>query len=81
MDPVTAGKRVRAVEKEKELDAFLRQSGTEWDYGRIVIHQDNAYYLPEGLAWNLPLRFLRTGLFLGELKKDGLSHPRPWPCP
>ena len=69
MDPVTAGKRVRAVEKEKELDAFLRQSGVEWDYGRIVIHQDNAYYLPEGLAWNLPLRFLRTGLFLGELKK------------
>ena len=69
MDPVTAGKRVRAVEKEKELDAFLRQSGAEWDYERIVIHQDNAYYLPEGLAWNLPLRFLRTGLFLGELKK------------
>ena len=69
MDPGTARKRVRAVEKEKELDAFLRQSGTEWDYGRIVIHQDNVYYLPEGLAWNLPLRFLRTGLFLGELKK------------
>lgn len=69
IDPGTAGKRVRAVEKEKELDAFLRQSGAEWDYGRIVIHQDNAYYLPEGLAWNLPLRFLRTGLFLGELKK------------
>ena len=69
MDPGTARKRVRAVEKEKELDAFLRQSGAEWDYERIVIHQDNAYYLPEGLAWNLPLRFLRTGLFLGELKK------------
>ena len=69
MDPGTAGKRVRAVEKEKELDAFLRQSGAEWDYERIVIHQDNAYYLPEGLAWNLPLRFLRTGLLLGELKK------------
>lgn len=69
MDPGTAGKRVRAVEKEKELDAFLRQSGAQWDYGRIVIHQDNVYYLPEGLAWNLPLRFLRTGLFLGELKK------------
>ena len=69
MDPGTAGKRVRAVEKEKELDAFLRQSGAEWDYERIVIHQDNVYYLPEGLAWNLPLRFLRTGLFLGELKK------------
>ena len=69
MDPGTAGKRVRAVEKEKELDAFLRQSGAEWDYERIVIHQDNACYLPEGLAWNLPQRFLRTGLFLGELKK------------
>ena len=81
MDPGTAGKRVRAVEKEKELDAFLRQSGAEWDYERIVIHQDNAYYLPEGLAWNLPLRFLRTGAFSGRAKKDGLSHPRPWPCP
>ena len=69
MDPGTARKRVRAVEKEKELDAFLRQSGAEWDYGRIVIHQDNVYYLPEGLAWNLPLRFLRTGLLLGEIKK------------
>ena len=69
MDPGTARKRVRAVEKEKELDEFLRQSGVEWDYGRIVIHQDNAYYLPEGLEWNLPLRFLRTGLLLGELKK------------
>ena len=69
MDSGTARKRVRAVEKEKELDAFLRQSGAEWDYGRIVIHQDNVYYLSEGLAWNLPLRFLRTGLFLGELKK------------
>ena len=69
MDPGTARKRVRAVEKDKELDAFLRQSGAEGEDGRIVIHQDNVYYLPEGLAWNLPLRFLRTGLFLGELKK------------
>lgn len=69
IDPGTVRKRALAVEKEKELDAFLRQSGVEWDYGRIVIHQDNAYYLPEGLAWNLPLRFLRTGLLLGELKK------------
>ena len=68
-DDGAAGKRARAVEKEKELDVFLGQSGVEWDYGRIVIHQDNVYYLPEGLAWNLPLRFLRTGLLLGELKK------------
>lgn len=69
VDPATARKRVRAVEKEKELDGFLRQSGSKWDYGRIVIHQDSAYYLPEGLEWNLPLRFLRTGLLLGGLKK------------
>ena len=69
IDPGTVRKRARAVEKEKELDVFLGQSGVEWDYGRIVIHQDNVYYLPEGLAWNLPLRFLRTGLLLGELKK------------
>ena len=63
------GARARAVQKERELDAFLEMTGVDWDYERIVIHQDSVYYLPEGLAWNLPLRFLRTGLLLGALKK------------
>ena len=53
----------------KRAGCIFKAERRRVDYGRIVIHQDNVYYLPEGLAWNLPLRFLRTGLFLGELKK------------
>ena len=35
IDPGTVRKRARAVEKEKELDVFLGQSGVEWDYGGL----------------------------------------------
>ncbi len=55
--------------KQPELLDFLENCRIEWDYSRIVILQENVYYLPQGLAKNLPLRFLRTGLLLGELKK------------
>lgn len=53
----------------QELDTFLKTCNIPWEKERIFIHQDNVYYLPQGLAPGLPLRFLRTGLLLGELKK------------
>ncbi len=58
-----------ALEKQPELLAFLEDCRIEWDYSRIAVLQENVYYLPQGLEKKLPLRFLRTGLFLGELKK------------
>lgn len=58
-----------AIGKEGELRKFLSETGMSLDLSRIVIHQNHVYYLPLGLRWNLPLRFLRTGLLLGELKK------------
>ena len=48
---------------------FLKNCRKEWDLGRIYIRDEQVYYLPEGLKTGLPLRFLRTGLHLGELKK------------
>ncbi|MGN0371374.1 MAG: RsmB/NOP family class I SAM-dependent RNA methyltransferase [Enterocloster sp.] len=65
----TAKRRQSALEKETELLAFLKLCRISWQTERIVIHKDSVYYLPEDLEWNLPLRFLRTGLLLGELKK------------
>lgn len=56
-------------EGKRELEAFLKMCRVRWETERIFIHQENAYYLPEGLKPGLPLRFLRTGLLLGELKK------------
>lgn len=52
-----------------ELEAFLNSCRIPWEKERIFIHQESVYYLPCGLAPGLPLRFLRTGLLLGELKK------------
>lgn len=54
---------------EPELEAFLESCRIPWDRERIAVNKESVYYLPEGLERNLPLRFLRTGLLLGELKK------------
>lgn len=65
-----AAKRRKELEKQEDLMRFLKSLSIEaFDCSRIVLRQDTVYYLPEGLEWNLPLRFLRTGLLLGELKK------------
>lgn len=41
-----------------------------WEPGRIRVIQGRAYLLPEGAESLKRLRFLRTGLYLGEIKKD-----------
>ena len=57
------------LKHQEELMDFLESTSVTFDHSRIRIHQDSVYYLPKGLEWNLPLRFLRTGLLLGEVKK------------
>lgn len=42
----------------------------DFDYTRIDIIQNKAYYLPEGMPNVKGLRLLRTGWYLGEIKKD-----------
>lgn len=46
------------------------QMGGAFDARRIEIHSERVYYMPEGLAKLSGIRFLRTGLLLGELKKN-----------
>lgn len=41
-----------------------------WDPGQIEIREEKAYLMPEGTEKIRGLRFLRTGLYLGELKKN-----------
>ena len=62
-------KALKAMKHQDDLARFMESLSLEMDEERMVFHQDHVYYLPEGLEWNLPLRFLRTGLFLGEVKK------------
>ena len=53
----------------EELKNFFQ--GVDWklDEERIEIHGERVYYMPEGLPDMKGIRFLRTGLLLGELKK------------
>lgn len=65
-----SGEAFEAVKKQKDFMEFLQSVRLDLDRKRLVLHQDHIYYLPQGLEWGLPLRFLRTGLLLGEMKKD-----------
>ena len=51
-----------------ELTDFLALMKWEFDDSRIMIKNDSVYYLPENFVPAKELRYLRTGLLLGELK-------------
>lgn len=54
----------------EELKAFFEDVSWKPDFGRIDIHGERVYYMPENLPALTGIRFLRTGLLLGELKKN-----------
>lgn len=68
----------QAKEKFPQVMEFLshckpdpeNSEAKHWDPARLLEKNNQIYYLPEGFIRDTGLRFLRTGLFLGELKKD-----------
>lgn len=60
------GKKASAL--PTELTDFLALMNREFDGSRIMIKNDSVYYLPENFVPAKELRYLRTGLLLGELK-------------
>lgn len=63
----------RAVSKPvrlpAELEEFLSSVKKEMDYSRLDIRGEKVYYMPENIPQLNGIRFLRTGLLLGELKR------------
>lgn len=57
------------LEEERELKAFLGDTRLSWDTSRLVRIQDMICYLPEGFSGDPGLRYLRTGLLVGTVKK------------
>lgn len=53
-----------------ELACFLEDVSVSFDLGRMDIRGERVYYMPKDLPDVRGIRFLRTGLFLGELKKN-----------
>lgn len=63
------GKAAKLLEKEPGLAEFLQLVKKPLELSRIRVIQNGVYYLPEGFPEHARLRYLRTGLLLGELKK------------
>ena len=57
------------LEKEPELKAFLEKCGIFEDPSRFMVREDSIYYLPENFEPAKGIRYLRTGLLVGTLKK------------
>ena len=53
-----------------DLAAFLKDISWEIDASRLDIHGERVYYMPDDIPDVKGIRFLRTGLLLGELKKN-----------
>lgn len=58
-----------AKKVSEELLEFFKNVSWEMDWSRLDIHGERVYYMPEDLPDMRGIRFLRTGLLLGELKK------------
>lgn len=54
----------------EELEVFFQDVDWELDSSRLDIHGERVYYMPCGLPDLKGVRFLRSGLLLGELKKN-----------
>ena len=54
----------------EELEAFFENVSWDLEKSRLEIHGECVYYMPEDLPDVRGIRFLRTGLLLGELKKN-----------
>ena len=54
----------------EELEQFLKELAWDIDKSRLDIREERVYYMPENLPMLKGVRFLRSGLLLGEVKKN-----------
>ena len=53
-----------------EILNFFQDVDWKMDWSRLEIYSEKVYYMPEGVPDVKGIRFLRTGLYLGDLKKN-----------
>lgn len=59
----------RQLEESREFQEFLDKMPDFSDFNGLAVREDSVYYLPEDVTFLSGLRYLRTGLFVGTLKK------------
>lgn len=67
--PYTASEKEQKLLSE-EAKEFLSHISMDIDMKRIMVRDDRVYLLPEGIVDIKGLRTLRSGLYLGEMKKN-----------
>ena len=72
--------RVRPAKISEEAQAFLERLKLTLAPERIVAREERLYYLPENLPDLSGLRILRSGLLLGEMKKNRFEPSRALAC-
>ena len=66
----TAKPKSGAKKLPEELEQFLKELAWDVDKFRLDIREERVYYMPENLPMLKGVRFLRSGLLLGEVKKN-----------
>lgn len=66
----TAKPKSGAKKLPEELEQFLKELAWDIDKSRLDIREERVYYMPENLPMLKGVRFLRSGLLLGEVKKN-----------
>ena len=61
----------------KEAEEFLAGVRVDWKNGSFALVKDQLYFLPEGVCAAKGLRYLRTGLSLGTVKKNRFEPSQP----
>ena len=49
---------------------MIKEIDLEMDWSRLELYSEKVYYMPEDIPNVKGIRFLRTGLYLGDLKKN-----------
>jgi len=65
---VQAKSKVKKV--PEEILEFFKDISWKMDWSRLELYSEKVYYMPEGVPDVKGIRFLRTGLYLGDLKKN-----------
>lgn len=65
-----AASKGRAKKVPEEILEFFKDIDWNMDWSRLETYSEKVYYMPEGVPNVKGIRFLRTGLYLGDLKKN-----------
>lgn len=72
--------RLRPAKLSEEAGEFLNRLSVKFAPERIIAREERLYYLPEGLPDLTGLRILRSGLLLGEMKKNRFEPSQALAC-